>query len=137
MRLGGNGLPWTNPQRFAELCADTALRDFDDHLPLRRRTFFDRSLIDVAAAIERQELMAIESLSAALHSMRYAPLVFMSPPWKTRFRQDSERRHTFSDALAEYDALVPFYRRWGYDTVILPQTSVAERVAFVLSRLPT
>lgn len=61
--------------------------------------------------------------------------MFISPPWKALFREDAERRHTFRDAVAEYEALVPFYRRAGYEVVFLPRGSVAERVAFVLSAL--
>ena len=78
-------------------------------------------------------LVAPDSLQMALRSKRYASLAFISPPWEALFRTDEERRHTFCDALAEYDVLVPTYRRFGYEIVFIPQLSVAERVSFVLS----
>lgn len=124
-----------NPQRFAELCAQQALQDFDQQVPLRCRTFFDRGFIDVASGIAQHGLITPDSLSLALHTKRYAPLVFVSPPWKALFQQDDERRHTFAEAVAEYEALVPFYGRWGYEILHLPQASVDERVSFVLSRV--
>lgn len=133
LATGGDGLPWSNPQRFAELCAARALRDFDRHAPTGRRTFFDRGLVDVASAVERLGLHPPAGLEEALRSRRYAPLVFVSPPWRALFRPDRERRHTFEDAVAEYEALVPAYRRRGYEVVLLSRSPVTERVAVVLA----
>ena len=121
IELGGDGLPWLNPQRFVDLCAARAMRDFDLHVPLRRRTFFDRSLIDVASAAELTGLSPPAGLDIALRLKRYAPLVFISPPWKALFRPDAERRHTFGQAVAEYEVLVPTYRRYGHEIVLLTE----------------
>lgn len=130
---GGDGVPWENAQRFINLCADRAIRDFDDHSSLGRRVFFYRSFIDVAAAVEPTGLRAPESLKLALDSKRYAPLVFMSPPWEALFQSDSERRHGFDEAVAEYEVLVPTYRCYGYEPIFLPEASVTERMMFVHS----
>ena len=133
LEQGGDGLPWANTQRFIDLCAERAIQDFDRHAPLNRRTFFDRGFIDVASAVELTGLVAPGPLKTALTTRRYAPRVFISPPWKDLFGQDAERRHTFGDAVAEYEVLVPTYRRHGYEIVFIPQASVPERVSFVLS----
>ena len=133
IQRGGDGLPWVNPQRFIDLCAEKAIRDFDRHARLRRRTFFDRGFIDVASAVELTGLVAPGPLKDALRLKRYAPLVFISPPWEALFRPDEERRNTFVEALAEYDVLVPTYRRHGYEIVFIPEMTVPERVSFVLS----
>lgn len=130
---GGDGVPWKNAQRFIDLCAEQATRDFDTHAHLGRRVFFDRSFIDVAAAVERTGLRPPHGLELAVESKRYAPQIFMSPPWEALFQPDSERRHGFTDAVAEYDTLVPTYRRHGYELVLLPEASLTERVEFVLS----
>lgn len=133
IRRGGDGLPWANRQRFIDLCAERTIRDFDRHAQLGRRTFFDRSFVDVASAVTLTGLVAPSGLKIALESKRYASLVFMSPPWETLFHPDSERRHSFRDALEEYEVLVPTYRRHGYQVVFIPQAPLPERVAFVLS----
>jgi predicted ATPase len=57
----------------------------------------------------------------------------MSPPWEALFQSDSERRHGFDEAVAEYEVLVPTYRRDGYEPIFLPEASVTERMAFVHS----
>jgi predicted ATPase len=133
LRAGGDGLPWRNAQRFLELCAARALADLAQWRGAARPVFFDRSFIDAACAIERSGLEWPPGLRDALVSERYARTVFMSAPWPELFVNDAERRGNFADAVAEYDALVPFYRAHGYRLVPLPQVSVAERVDFVLA----
>jgi predicted ATPase len=135
LRIGGSGLPWSDLQRFTELCAARAVQDFDQHVGSGRRTFFDRGLIDVACAVESNRLQSPAGFEAALQARQYSPLVFMSAPWEALFRNDPERRHTFGQAVAEYKALVPAYERHGYRPVLIPQTSVSERVSFVRSVL--
>ena len=133
LAAGEDGLPWANPQRFIDLCAARSIADFDRRVRLQRRAFFDRSFIDVAAAVERSGLLAPAGLLPALRSKRYAPLVFMSAPWEALFAPDAERRHGFKEALAEYESLVPSYRRHGYAIAFIPPLPVAQRVAFVLA----
>jgi predicted ATPase len=130
---GGDALPWANARAFIDLCAEQTIRDFDLYVRRQERTFFDRSFIDVACAVERSGFVAPPGLEAAVRTKRYAPLVFIAEPWEALYQSDAERRHPFSEALAEYQALVPTYEKHGYEIAFLPQTSVAERVAFVLS----
>lgn len=130
---GGGGLPWEDVQLFVELCARQAIRDFDEHAEPGRRVFFDRSFIDVVCAVERLGLEVPEGLESAAESKRYARTVFMSRPWESLFRPDAERRHGFAEAVTEYEALVPAYRRHGYEIVFLPEAPVLARVEFLLS----
>jgi predicted ATPase len=118
---------------FADLCARRAIQDFQDHANLGGRVFFDRGFLDVISAVERLGLEVPQGLESAVESKRYAQTVFMSPPWEALFRPDAERRHGFADAVAEFEALVPSYRRHGYEIVFLPECSTHERVEFVLS----
>ena len=133
MGAGEDGLPWGDAQRFVDLCAATAIADFDAVVAPCNRAFFDRSFVDVAAAVARTGLRMPAGLPDALRTKRYCTTVFMSPPWRELFRQDAERRHGFDEAVAEYDALVPAYRGLGYRLEFLPSTSVVERLAFVLA----
>jgi len=131
----GDGVPWKNRQRFIDLCAAKAICDFDQHSEAEAPVFFDRSFMDVVSAVEVTGLQAPASLETALRTKRYAPLVFMSAPWEAIFEPDSERRHGFSDAIAEYEVLVPTYRRFNYDIAFLPQAPVTDRLAFVYSTI--
>ena len=128
-------MPWENMQCFIDLCASKAIADFDEHAQADHPVFFDRSFMDVVSAVELTGLQAPASLEVALSTKRYAPIVFMSPPWEAIFESDSERRHSFADAVAEYEALVPTFRRFEYEVVFLPQVSVHDRLEFVSSAI--
>jgi predicted ATPase len=62
--------------------------------------------------------------------------VFVVPPWREIFATDAERRHGFEAAEAMYDQQMQTYRDLGYDLVLVPKAPVAERLAFLLDRLP-
>jgi predicted ATPase len=128
-------VPGFNPQRFVDLCADLAATDYQRQLRTRRRAFFDRGLIDIASAVEQCGLQMPQYLTRLPLADLYASPIFMSPPWEELFENDFERRHTFSEAVAEYRALVPFYEHFGYDLAFLPRAAVDERVAFILNAL--
>jgi predicted ATPase len=135
LERGGDGLPWANAERFMSLCAATAIADFDRSARDGRRTFFDRGFVDVASAVVLTGFASPPGLEEALRIRRYAPVVFMAPPWGEIYRTDPERRHGLEEALAEYEVLVPTYRSHGYEPVRLPKAPVAERVEFVLETL--
>ena len=133
LRVGGDALPWADRQRFIDLCAATAIEDYERCASEGGRTFFDRSFIDAASAVRLTGLRAPAHLTHALESKRYATIVFMSPPWEALFGADPERRHSFAESVAEYEVLVPTYREFGYRPVFLPQAPVPDRVDFVLA----
>lgn len=74
-------------------------------------------------------------LSKVLETRRYAAKAFISEPWHALFHTEAERWHSFDMAVAEYEALLTGYRRFGYKLVFLPQVSVEERRAFILKNL--
>jgi predicted ATPase len=132
---GGDGVPWENMQCFIDLCASKAIFDFDRHSEVDYPVFFDRSFMDVVSAVELTGLQAPASLEVALRTKRYAPIVFMSPPWEAIFESDSERRHGFAEAVAEYEVLVPTFRRFEYEIAFLPQVPVQDRLEFINSAI--
>jgi predicted ATPase len=55
----------------------------------------------------------------------------MVPPWPELFAADPERRHGLEAAVAEYEALLSSYPAHGYEVVVVPRGSVAERADFL------
>ncbi len=121
-RIGGNGTPWDNEERFARLCLKMASADWDG---VRVGTvIFDRGAFDAAAHLAR---LGFED-EALRHQVQYRyDLMVMAPPSPDLFRTDPDRRHGFADAVAEYEALTAAAPRLGYTPEILPEGSVAER----------
>ncbi|EJC79656.1 putative ATPase [Rhizobium leguminosarum bv. trifolii WSM2297] len=135
--LEGDGiaLPWNDMMAFARRAIEMAIADHTAAQGKAGWTFFDRGLIDAAAALQHLTGEPIlEGLSAA---HRYNRSVFLTPPWPDIYVTDPHRRHGFDEAVAEYDRLAAIYPVLGYNVVILPKLSVADRADFILDRLET
>jgi len=130
---GGAALPWVDPVAFARRAVALALADRADATRRGGLVFFDRGLIDAAAALEH--LTGEPALSALGAAHRYHRRVFMAPPWREIYAADPERRHGFDDAVAEHDRLTAAYPSLGYAIVTLPQVAVAARADFVMRTL--
>lgn len=130
---GGSALPWIDAIAFVRRIAAMAQADYEATRSLPGPVFFDRGLIDAAVALEH--LTGEVVLPDLAPRYRYASPVFLAPPWPELFASDAERRHDFASAIAEYDRLAAAYPALGYDVILLPRVSVAERAAFVLERV--
>jgi predicted ATPase len=130
---GGRALPWVDGAAFARRAIAMALADRASVNALDGLVFFDRGLIDAAAAL--QHLTGEPVLPELAGSHRYHRRVFLAPPWPEIYATDPERRHGFDTALAEYSRLLEVYPSLGYDIVVLPKVGVAERADLVLTTL--
>ena len=131
--LEGSVLPWMDAAAFARRCIALALSDLRAARRQKGRWVFDRSLIDASVALEH---LTGEPTSEALRrSHRFHRGVFLAPPWPEIYVPDRERRHSLATALVEYSRLLETYSSLGYETVILPKASVAERADFILDTL--
>jgi predicted ATPase len=132
---GGSALPWIDKIAFARRAITMALADRAAAYSLNGWVFFDRGLIDAAAAL--QQLTGKPALVTLGQANRYHRRVFLTPPWPEIYRTDGERRHGLDVALAEYSRLLRTYPSLGYEISILPKVSVLERADFVLRTLET
>ena len=129
----GRALPWVDAVAFARRAIELSLADRAVTEASARWVFFDRGLIDAAAALEHLTgEPVVESLGLVY---RYNKRVFLAPPWPEIYVLDQERRHGLVDAIAEYDRLIDVYPSLGYDIHVLPKVSVAERANWILASL--
>jgi len=127
-RMGGAGVPWQNAERFCRLCLKMAAADWDG---ARIGTaVFDRGVFDAAVHLER--LGYPDDAIRYFVDYRYDIMV-MAPPWPALFEQDTDRRHSLDDAIAEYEALAATARRLGYAPEILPEAGVSARADWLES----
>jgi len=133
LERGGNALPWTDAVAFCRRAIEMSFADRATAEASARWVFFDRGLIDDAAALEH--LTGEPVLQHLGRSHRYNKHVFLAPPWPEIYRLDHERRHGLPEALAEHDRLVKAYPRLGYNIHVLPKVSVAERANWILALL--
>ena len=130
---GGSALPWVDRVAFARRAIAIALADRAVAGSLDGWVFFDRGLLDAAAALEH---MTGEPVATALgEANRYHRRVFLAPPWPEIYKTDPERSHGMDVALAEYSRLLETYPSLGYEVLILPKVGVSERADFILNAL--
>jgi len=129
LQKGGSALPWEDGCAFARHAIAMALEDRASAASLNGLVFFDRSLVDAAAAL--QHCMGESTLTALAQEHRYHPTVFLAPPWPEIYVNDPDRRHGIEAAEAEYSRLVAAYLALGYRLVVLPKVGVGERADFI------
>jgi predicted ATPase len=133
LQSGGSALPWVDAAAFARRAMDLAHADRSAAESATGWVFFDRGLIDAAAAL--QHFTGEPVLDALRRSHRYNTHVFMTPPWPEIYAIDNARRHDFAAAVAEFERLRAVYPALGYDLHLVPKARVAERAEFVVSTL--
>ena len=129
---GGHALPWIDPEAFARRAIAMALADRDAMAGTKDGVFFDRGLVDAAAALSA---VTGERLSEVLSDQHYHRRVFLTPPWQEIYASDPERRHGWEAAVAEYERLAAIYPALGYDVFVLPRIPVTARADMVLEKL--
>ena len=104
LAAGGRALPWADAAAFLRRAIDLALEDMVMAETRSGWVFFDRGLVDAASALEASTGEPV--LHAICSAHRYHRRVFMTPPWPEIYVTDSERRHGFEAATAEYRRLM-------------------------------
>jgi predicted ATPase len=134
-RGDGRALPWHDMKAFLHRVIAIAAEDLK-----RARgagdgwVFFDRGLIDALVALGSIEGESAAGLFAD-GTLHYHHRVFLVPPWPEIFVQDDARRHDLLFATQEYSRLLAAYPALGYETIVLPKVSVAQRADHVLECL--
>lgn len=75
----GAALPWVDMAAFARRAIERAMADHTTAREQTGWTFFDRGLIDAAAALQHLTGEPILEKLGAAH--RYHPRIFITPPW--------------------------------------------------------
>ncbi|WP_340168551.1 AAA family ATPase [Parasphingorhabdus sp.] len=132
-RRGGNALPWSDMAAFLREALHVAEMDLKTIAWNAGPIFFDRGLIDAAAALQR--LFGVPLTQSLGESLPYGRQEFLAPPWPEIYCADEDRRHGFFEAVAEYHHLDTTYRALGYEVRLLPKSSVADRADFVIDVL--
>ena len=125
-------MPWIDPEAFARRAIKMALADREAMAGTKDWVFFDRGLVDAAAALSA---VTGEPPPDLLSDQRYHRRVLLTPPWREIYASDPERRHGWEVAVAEYERLAAIYPALGYDVTVLPRIPVTARADIVLEKL--
>lgn len=125
--------PRPEPKVFAQQMFN---RDFENFLAHSNRpslVYFDRSFVDSAYLIFQSNKQNFKSIKEILTKYRYNKKVFIAPPWKEIYRNDTERDQTFDEAISIYEQLLEWYQTNGYEAIAIPKGPIDKRAEFILS----
>jgi len=131
---GSGCLPWLDLPSFAIKVLARMITAFETAVDTKP-AFFDRGIPDIVAYLKAAGLPVEDVYHKALEKYRYAPTIFLLPPWEEIYVQDSERWQTFAEAAFLADQIRTVYRQAGYHIIELPLGSIQERIAFIQDSL--
>ncbi len=131
----GTALPWRDREAFTRLMLERSIESYLAHTPASRPTFSDRGIPDTLCYARLVGLMNLTEVVDACRQFRYAPVVFLAPPWREIYRTDSERKQDFAEAETTFEQMVAVYEECGYRTVELPKATPAARADFMLEHV--
>jgi predicted ATPase len=132
---GGFALPWRDREAYTWLMLQRSIESYLEHTPCLQPIFSDRGLPDTLCYARLIGLKEEEAIRSACESYRYAPIVFLAPPWKEIYETDSERKQDFAEAERTFDLMTAVYTECGYTVVELPRSTPLERALFILESL--
>ncbi|WP_157163053.1 AAA family ATPase, partial [Actinoalloteichus spitiensis] len=131
---GGRALPWVDPALFAELMLSWELRSYRAAVEQAGPVYFDRGAPDVLGYLRLSGLRVPPHVERAAREVTYHRLVFVTPYWPEVFHHDAERRQDHAEAERTCEVMLAVYRELGYETVLVPRGTPAERADFVVER---
>ncbi len=128
-------MPWADTALYTELMLRRSIESFLEHTPAEELTFADRGIPDTLCYARLIDFATPEPIRRACAKYRYAPCVFIAPPWKEIYETDRERKQDFDEAGRTYEQMVRVYEEYGYKLLELPRLSPAGRADFVTYQL--
>ncbi|MEI6276530.1 MAG: AAA family ATPase [Prolixibacteraceae bacterium] len=97
--------------------------------------FSDRGLPDMIAYSWYKNKLPSAWIGDAVLNYRYAPMVFVTPPWEAIFTLDEIRKESFAEATEIHSQIIRAYLKYGYEFIDLPLTIPEQRMKFILNFL--
>lgn len=131
-QIGGEALPWKNQTLFAQHMLAADIKNYQGHLSVETPVIFDRGIPDILGYTRLCKIRPIATLTESVKRYRYHPLIFILPPWRAIYQQDTERKQDFSLAVETYRMMYKTYASCGYKLVTIPKITVEERAISIL-----
>jgi predicted ATPase len=133
--IGGNATHDGDQVRYRDLTLERSIAAFEAVAEQSAPVFFDRGIPELARYAVPDDEPTPDHVAEAIERYRYAPVVFIFPPWREIYRHDEERKHSFAHAEWVVGATEAAYRAAGYDLVEVPRVSVDRRADFILAHV--
>ena len=137
VRVEGAALPWKDTTHYTRLMHERSVTAYKAYAANTKPTFADRGIPDTLSYARLIGLDDQGFLRQACDEYRYAPQVFIAPPWKEIYATDTERKQDFAEAIRTYEVLADTYRECEYNLIELPKASPQERANIILTHILT
>ena len=97
--------------------------------------FYDRSMLDNLAYLKINNHEIPTKFKIDCENYRYHPKVFITTPWQDIYTFDDERLESFKESIRIFEALKQVYKEANYKLIELPQSSVKERISFIINEI--
>jgi predicted ATPase len=134
-RLSKGLEPRPDPKTFALEIFNRDWINFVTHSDQSSLLFFDRSFMDSAGMISKCDISGFNKIRDTISNNRYNTKIFITPPWKEIYQNDTERDQSFEAAIEVYEWIDKWYRQHDYDPVIIPKDTIENRAKFILSEI--
>jgi predicted ATPase len=134
VQIGGNILPWKNAKLFQEEVLRKRITFFES-VPEQTMAIADRAIPDQLAFAQYKGFGIPEILLESSTNYRYAPEVFVTPPWPEIFRNDKTRTETFEEAVCIHEFILKTYSDLNYKIIELPLVPVIQRKEYLLQTI--
>ena len=131
----GTALPWGDREAYTRLMLQRSVESYLEFAAAPQLMFSDRGIPDTLCYARLIGLGDDGFIQDACRRFRYAPLVFLAPPWKEIYQTDSERKQDFAEAERTFAQMTYVYRQCGYALSELPKTAPVARADFILKQL--
>ena len=134
LHTGGDLLPWKNIKLFQKEILRLR-KEFYESVSEMSIAFADRGIPDQLAFAHYKRMRTPGILKESAEKYRYAPYVFVTPPWPEIFVNDAMRRETLQEAILIHQAVIDTYSVLNYQIIELPLLPVSERSDFIIQTI--
>ena len=134
-KMNSDILPWKNLKRFQEVITK---RRFDFYCSVEENSdfvFSDRGLPDQIAFARYHGKNPSAELLELVNKCLYYKTVFITPPWREIYVNDSIRKETFEESCIIHRYILEVYIELGYSILEIPFGTLAERTKFILENI--
>jgi predicted ATPase len=135
VQAGGKALPWDDLEAYTRMMLQRSIESYLQYTPVPRAIFSDRGIPDTLGYARLIGLHDLDPIESACRDYRYAPVVFLAPPWREIYETDSERKQDFDEAERTFEVVGEVYRDCGYEVCELPKMTPVARANFILTKL--
>lgn len=115
---------------FAKAIEEETIKNYEEH----KVGYFDRSILDEIGYRNLSNIEISEKLDSEAKNKRY-DVIFHFPFWKEIYKKDEVRHESPEESEKIGECLYKTYVKYGYTPIIVPKTSIEERVNFILNKV--